>query len=154
MSACVQEQWAPHNACFGCGPANAQGLRVRSFEADGGLLVATWTPQPHHEAFPGVLNGGIVGALLDCHCNWAAAMHLKAAQGAATPPCTVTADYTISLKRPCPTDGPLSLEARVAECVGPKCVVEGTMRVGGKFWVICWGTFVAVELGHPVYHRW
>ena len=30
-------------------------------------------PEPHHLAFEGVLNGGICGALLDCHSNWTAA---------------------------------------------------------------------------------
>jgi hypothetical protein len=29
-----------------------------------------------YEAFEGVLNGGIIGTLLDCHCNWTAAYHL------------------------------------------------------------------------------
>ena len=77
----VQERFAPQNICFGCGPANAKGLRIRSFE-EGDHLVATWTPEAHHQAFPGVLNGGIVGALLDCHSNWAATMALMRAQGA------------------------------------------------------------------------
>jgi hypothetical protein len=27
----LQEQYALNNSCFGCGPANAQGLRIRSF---------------------------------------------------------------------------------------------------------------------------
>ena len=27
----LQETYAPHNACFGCGPANTKGLHVRSF---------------------------------------------------------------------------------------------------------------------------
>jgi hypothetical protein len=58
----VQERYAPENICFGCGPANPKGLRIRSFE-DGDDLVAEWTPEPHHEAFPGALNGGIVGAI-------------------------------------------------------------------------------------------
>ena len=34
---CLQEQYAPHNACFGCGPANEKGLRIRSF-AEGDKL--------------------------------------------------------------------------------------------------------------------
>lgn len=149
----VQETYAPHNACFGCGPSNPKGLRIRSFE-QGDALVATWTPEAHHEAFPGVLNGGIIGSLLDCHCNWAAAVHLMKAQGAASPPCTVTADYAITLKRPCPTDGPLSLSARVVEQQGERCVVEGTLEAQGKVRATCRGTFVAVQPGHPAYHRW
>src|SRR5688572_27719003 len=68
---CLQEKYAPQNACFGCGPANAKGLHVRSFPK-GEIVVAEWKAEPHHEAFPGVLNGGIIGALLDCHSNWTA----------------------------------------------------------------------------------
>lgn len=149
----VQETYAPHNACFGCGPSNPKGLRIRSFE-QGDALVATWTPEAHHEAFPGVVNGGIIGSLLDCHCNWAAAVQLMKAQGASSPPCTVTADYAITLKRPCPTDGPVSLSAKVVEHQGARCVVEGTLEAQGKVRATCRGTFVAVEPGHPAYHRW
>jgi acyl-coenzyme A thioesterase PaaI-like protein len=149
----LQETYAPHNACFGCGPSNEKGLRLCSL-AQGDDVVATWTPQPHHEAFPGVLNGGIIGALLDCHCNWAAAYHLMKQRNAASPPCTVTADYAIVLKRPCPTDGPLQLKARVVESQGDKVSVEGTLEAQGKVRATCKGTFVAVTEGHPAYHRW
>ncbi|NBW98684.1 PaaI family thioesterase, partial [bacterium] len=99
---CLQEKYAPHNSCFGCGPSNSKGLRVRSF-AKGSEVVAEWTPQSHHEAFPGVLNGGIIGALLDCHSNWTAAWALMKQSGLEQPPCTVTADYHIQLKRPTPS---------------------------------------------------
>jgi acyl-coenzyme A thioesterase PaaI-like protein len=151
----VQERHAPQNACFGCGPANAQGLRIRSFiEADTGDLVATWSPEAHHQAFPGVLNGGICGALLDCHSNWAAAMHLMTAAGAEAPPCTVTADFHVALKRPTPMDAPLSLRARVVESEGDRAVVEATLSANGKVTATCRGTFVAVRAGHPAFHRW
>ena len=26
----LQDRYAPSNACFGCGPANAQGLQIKS----------------------------------------------------------------------------------------------------------------------------
>lgn len=150
---CLQETYAPHNACFGCGPSNPKGLRIRSF-AKGDSVVAEWKPEPHHEAFPGVLNGGIIGSLLDCHCNWTAAWHLMNERKVATPPCTVTADYAIALKRPCPTDVPLTLTAKVVESDGTKVVVEGVLEAAGKVRGTCKGTFVAVEPGHPAYHRW
>ena len=57
----VQETHAPEGRCFGCGPANEKGLRIRSFEA-GEELVCEWTPEPHYLAFQNVLNGGICGA--------------------------------------------------------------------------------------------
>src|SRR4030081_780892 len=44
----IQETYAPNNQCFGCGPANDKGLRIRSFE-NGEELVAEWTPQPYHQ---------------------------------------------------------------------------------------------------------
>ena len=60
----VQERYAPHNRCFGCGPANEQGLRIKSF-IEGDELVCEWSPAPHHEAFAGEVNGGIIGTLFD-----------------------------------------------------------------------------------------
>jgi acyl-coenzyme A thioesterase PaaI-like protein len=151
----LQETYAPHNACFGCGPSNAEGLRVRSFvDPDGETVVAHWTPKKHHEAFPGVLNGGIIGSLLDCHSNWTAAYFLMKKRGASTPPCTVTSDYTIALKRPCPTDTELTLKAKVTQATNDRCLVEATLEAGGKIRATCTGTFIAVEEGHPAYHRW
>jgi acyl-coenzyme A thioesterase PaaI-like protein len=144
----LQERYAPDNACFGCGPANPQGLHVRSF-VEGDECVAEWTPQPHHEAFPGILNGGIIGALLDCHANWAAAWHLMQQQGAKTPPCTVTADYTVKLMRPTPSTVPVKLRARVVESSDDRAVVEATLESGGKVCDSFRGTFVAVKPGHP-----
>lgn len=86
----LQERFSAGSVCFGCGPQNAQGLRIRSLP-QGDEVVAHWTPAAHHQAFPGALNGGIIGALLDCHCNWAGAWHLMQRAGADKPPCTVTA---------------------------------------------------------------
>jgi acyl-coenzyme A thioesterase PaaI-like protein len=149
----LQETYAPHNACFGCGPANERGLHVRSF-VSGGTVVAEWRAEPHHEAFPGMLNGGIIGALLDCHSNWAAAWHLMKQAGAETPPCTVTADYAVKLLRPTPTDGLITLEASVVESAVDRAVVEAKLLAGGKVCATCRGTFVAVKPGHPAYHRW
>ena len=149
----LQEKYAPNNACWGCGPANKEGVRVRSF-ARGDEVVAEWKPEPRFEAFPGVLNGGIIGTLLDCHCNWAAAWHLMNTAGESRPPCTVTADYAIKLLRPTPTNGLIYLSAKIAESSGNRATVDGTLTAGGKVCATCRGTFVAVKEGHPAYHRW
>lgn len=152
----VQERYAPRNACFGCGPANPSGLRIRSFpSAKGdGALEAQWRPEKLHEAFPGVLNGGIIGALLDCHANWTAACHFLKARGGDRPPCTVTAEFSVKLKRPTPTDGPVNLWAMVVESAGDRALVSAELRAGGKLRAVCRGTFIAVGPGHPAYHRW
>ncbi|HLL77206.1 MAG TPA: PaaI family thioesterase [Pyrinomonadaceae bacterium] len=149
----LQERYAPRMTCFGCGPANERGLRIRSF-ARGEEIVCEWQPEPHHEAFPGMLNGGVIGALLDCHSNWAAAYHLMQRRGADTPPCTVTADYAIKLLRPTPVDRPVSLSARVVESTDDRATVEATLTAAGKTTATCRGTFVAVKPDHPAYHRW
>mgnify|MGYP000477620052 CR=1 FL=1 len=44
-------------------------------------LICEWESENHHEAFPGMLNGGIIGSLLDCHSNWAAAHFLMKENG-------------------------------------------------------------------------
>jgi acyl-coenzyme A thioesterase PaaI-like protein len=149
----LQERYAPHNACFGCGPANPLGLRVRSFVRDG-EYVATWTPAPQYEAFPGVLNGGVVGTLLDCHMNWAAAHHLMQRGERDTPPCTVTAEFSVRLLRPTPSDGPVEVRARIVTANDTRAVVESTLVARGETTVTGRGTFVAVMPGHPAYNRW
>jgi acyl-coenzyme A thioesterase PaaI-like protein len=157
----LQEHYAPDSICFGCGPANAGGLHIRSFPAREGSgsreaaeVVADWMPTSVYEAFPGVLNGGIIGALLDCHSNWTAAYHLMRQAGAKAPPTTVTSDYAIKLLRPTPADQPVHLRARVVESTDRRAVVEATLESAGEACATCRGTFVAVREGHPAYNRW
>lgn len=149
----LQDRHAPENQCFGCGPANALGLRIKSY-VRGDVVVAEFRPAPHHLAFPGIVNGGILGTLLDCHSNWAAAWSLMKARGLDQPPCTVTADFHVVLKRPTPLEATLHLEARAVEVAGDRCTVEAQVEAGGKVTATCRGTFVAVREGHPAYHRW
>jgi acyl-coenzyme A thioesterase PaaI-like protein len=149
----IQDRYAPRNRCFGCGPANEKGLRIKSF-VEGDSLVAEWTPEPHHEAFPGTLNGGIIGALLDCHGNWTAAWHLMKSAGLDKPPCTVTAEFHVKLKRPTPSGGPVRLRARVVEASGDRATVDAELEAGGQVTATCRGVFVAVKEGHPAFFRW
>jgi acyl-coenzyme A thioesterase PaaI-like protein len=153
MNNSLQEKYAPNNSCWGCGPANVEGLRIRSFPK-GDEVVAEWMPEKKYEAFPGVLNGGVIGTLLDCHCNWMAAWHLMSKAGADRPPCTVTADYAIKLTRPTPSNGPVFLSAKVVESTQDRATVDGTLSANGKICATCRGTFVVVKEGHPAFHRW
>jgi acyl-coenzyme A thioesterase PaaI-like protein len=149
----LQEQYAPRMACFGCGPANPDGLHIRSF-ARGAEVVCEWQPAPKYEAFPGMLSGGIIGTLLDCHANWAATYHLMQRNNLPTPPCTVTADYAIKLLRPTPTDDVIKLVATVVDSQTDRAIVEAQLIAHDKVCATCRGTFVAVKPGHPAYHRW
>ena len=149
----LQDRYSPNGACFGCGPRNEKGLRIKSV-VKGDEVVASWHAEKHHEAFAGVLSGGITGTLLDCHSNWTAAYHLMRRASALTPPPVVTAEYAVKLLRPTPTDGPIDLVARPVEVGDDRAVVEAELWAGGKVCATCRGTFVAVKPGHPAYHRW
>ena len=149
----LQEQYAPKSTCWGCGPANSEGLHIRSFAKDG-EVVAEWTPQKKYEAYSGTLNGGIIGTLLDCHCNWTATYHLMKRAKADHPPCTVTAEYAVKFLRPASTSDSIFLSAKVVGLTDTRATVEGTLSAGGKVCATCRGVFVAVKEGHPAYHRW
>jgi len=149
----LQERYAPASVCFGCGPANPGGLRIRSFPV-GDELVAEWQPSTAYEAFPGSLNGGICAVLLDCHANWAAAIGLMRASGADRPPATVTAGYEVKLVRPTPTFGPLQLRSRVVSIDGACAVAESEIVAAGEVTARFRGKFVAVGPDHPAFHRW
>ncbi len=152
----LQRRYGPGSRCYGCGPANERGLHLesRASRDQPDVLVAEWQPQPHHEAFDGVLNGGVIGTLLDCHANWTAAVHLMRVRGLERPPDCVTAEYAVRLRRPTPTDRPVELTARVVDLVGDRVVVEAELSSGGIVTASCRGTFVAVTADHPAFGRW
>ena len=154
----LQERYAPEGMCFGCGPRNGKGLRIRSIPdaTDDRVVLCDWRAEPHHLAFPGMVNGGICGAVLDCHSNWTAAYFLMKKSGLSTPPCTVTAEFAVKLKRPTPLGATLHLTAQVveAESEGDRATVVSDLSANGKVTATCRGVFVAVKEGHPAFHRW
>ena len=149
----LQDQFAPNSICFGCGPANAQGLQIKSYP-EGEWVVAEWMPSPHHQAFPGMLNGGIIGSLLDCHANWAATWHLMRKHGWDAPHGTVTASLNVEYLSPTPAAEKLRLRAKTVESTGRRATVEAELISGEEVRARATGVFVAVKPGHPAYDRW
>ena len=149
----LQERYAPRSRCFGCGPANADGLHLASHAVDDGL-VADWTAGPAYEAFDGYVNGGILGTLLDCHSNWPGAMGLMRRSGLDRPPGCVTVDYAVKFLRPTPSGRPIRLYARVGSINDDRATVEARVEVDGRITATCRGTFIAVRPGHPAFDRW
>jgi acyl-coenzyme A thioesterase PaaI-like protein len=150
----LQERFAPQGRCFGCGPANELGLRIRSREAEDGTVVADWQARPEHEAFDGFVNGGILGTLIDCHSNWTAVAALLARDGGDVAPSTVTAEYSVRFRRPTPSDRPLRLIGRAVEVADDRVTVETTIEVDGATTATGRATFVSVKPGHPAFGRW
>jgi len=130
----IQERFFPGTTCFGCGPANAKGLRLRSFPGDG-AVVATFVPWPEHDNGLGYLNGGIIGTVMDCHSG--AAMVLEAEKrglrgpGDAQTP-YVTAGLDIRYRRPAPLTEPSELRAVIVSADGDQMTVEVELSWDGK----------------------
>ncbi len=156
MTTSLQETYAPQGRCFGCGPSNPHGLRIRSFAVDetpDSHVMCDFVPASHHEAFENVLNGGIIGTVLDCHMNWTTIHHLMRKQGLDHAPCCVTAEFKVTLKRPTRM-GLVHIEAHIVTSTDDRATVEATMTADGKVVALGSGTFVAVKPDHPAYHRW
>ncbi len=129
----IQERFFPDLTCFGCGPANAKGLRLRSYPADGGTI-ATFSPWPEHDNGLGFLNGGIICTLLDCHS--ASPMVLEAARlgllPGETPLPFVTAGLDVRYLRPTPLHEPSQLRASTASASEDEVVVDVELIFDGK----------------------
>lgn len=131
----LQDTYFPQLTCFGCGPANADGLRLKSYPADeagtadtadtadtedgaeAGLVVATFRPWPQHDNGVGFLNGGIISTLLDCH-SAAAVTHTAHEHGWQTPDVPlpfVTAGLDVRFLRPSPLHDAVLLRAHVTQ---------------------------------------
>ena len=133
---------SPVHQCFGCGSDNPHGLRLKSRpQEDGDGLIAEWTPEAHHQAFAGVLSGGIIGTLLDCHSNWTAWWALYRRDGIGEP-FTVTSEYTVRLLRPTPLARPVHLAAYPTSVRARRVEVEATLESGGEKCAAATGVFV------------
>ncbi len=149
----LQERYAPHSVCFGCGPANEGGLHIKS-RVQGGRVVSDWRPDDRYLAFEGYLNGGVIGILFDCHSNWAAAYFLMKHLDLRSPPATVTARYSVLLHRPTPMRKVLHLESVPTRHWKNRVAVRTTLQADGVDTATFHGTFVMVNEGHPAFHRW
>lgn len=114
----------PHNHCYGCGPANAQGLKLKSCW-QGDTSVAVFTPQSWHAAGPGqFLNGGIIATIIDCHCICTAIADCyrreQRAIGSEPNVWCVTASLKVDYLKPVPIDRPVTLQASITEISGKK----------------------------------
>jgi len=145
--AALQDRY-PGNHCFGCGPSNRRGLRLKSHRF-GDACVARFSPSPEHNAGPEAwLNGGIVATLLDCHGVFAAIADAYAREERefASAPLIwyVTGSLSVRYERPTPIDREARLVARVRSIAGRKTTVDCSLRSGGL--VCATGMVVAVRV--------
>lgn len=132
-----QDQYLDARAdCWGCGRNNPDGLYLKSYW-DGDEAVARFTPQPQHTGHKGVLNGGIIATLMDCHCMGLAMAeaHRREDRPIGSEPLItyVTASLKVDYLKPTPlTDHPVELRARVEKTEGRKTWMRCSLYADGQ----------------------
>lgn len=113
--------------CFGCGTLNEHGLHIKSFWA-GDEVVCAWRPQAHHIGHPGILYGGLIASVIDCHCIWTASAHAHRAAGVEMGGSLrfsyVTAALNVNYRKPVQIGKAIDLRARVMEFGERKAIVH------------------------------
>lgn len=130
----------PVNNCFGCGPNNENGLRIKSYWKQPGMSVCSFAPAPYHTAGPEhVLNGGIIATVIDCHCvitAWADAYErLGEAKSAAVQLWYATGSMSLRYVAPAAIDAPAELAARIISTTDKKTEVACTLESNGNLCV-------------------
>ena len=130
MKSTIQDEWPEVGTfCWGCGKNNEHGLQLKSYWDDD-EVVATFTPEEHHLAFPGILNGGIIATIIDCHCTGTANAHGHKMEGSDSGDhfMYVTGSIYVKYLRPTPLDKPVTLRAKVKEIKDNKIIVNCTLH--------------------------
>lgn len=137
------DDWAH---CYGCGRLNEHGLHVRSYW-DGEESVCTFQPRPYHTAISGLVYGGLLASLIDCHATGTASAAAYREQGRAlgSDPAIrfVTASLQVDYLRPTPLGPLLMLRGRPKEVKGRKVVVSVELTAEGE--VCARGEVVCVQ---------
>jgi acyl-coenzyme A thioesterase PaaI-like protein len=99
--------------------------------------VCCYQPEPHQAGWPGVLNGGILATLVDCHCVCTAISQARrgvdeAAVGNADPVVFATGSLSVSYLHPVPMDAIVELTARIVERTLRKTRLECNVVARGQ----------------------
>lgn len=131
----VQTSW-PELPCFGCGPANDEGLQFESYQVpDERALEATVQPAERFRAVWGVVYGGYLASVIDCNSMWTAMTYASPAE--ARPPddkpdaTYATAELTVEYHETTPMGVPLDITSRVVGEIGRSVRVETEIVADG-----------------------
>ena len=70
------QNYFPENVCFGCGPRNRRGIRIKSRWRDKTKKesICVWRPRKYNSARTrDIAHGGNIASVIDCHSIWTAA---------------------------------------------------------------------------------
>ena len=128
------QDFMPGNVCFGCGRDNHFGLKISSFW-EGDEAVCIWNSEEKYQGWKGILNGGIMATLIDCHCMGAAAAAAYRAEGrplGSEPEYRyATGTLTIKYLKPTLNDKAVEIRAKVTEIKGRKTTLECLIKSDG-----------------------
>jgi hypothetical protein len=145
----LQDVW-PEATCYGCGPANKEGLRIKSrWSEDGRSVEALFHAQPKYNAgFDNVMYGGLVASLIDCHSIWTAIAFLYQAENrlhGSEPIITcVTASLAVKFLKPTPLNEPILLRAWADGPLGRKTRI--LCQLGTRRKITATGEVLAVQV--------
>ncbi len=129
----------PDNSCFGCGPDNKHGLRIKSYWSaeQPGVAVCEFHGAPFHNAGSAkILNGGIIATIMDCHSviTAVAQAYRDAGRPIGSEPRLwyVTGSFDLHYRAPALLEQPVQLFARVVEATERKSMVECDLISDGK----------------------
>ncbi len=135
--------------CFGCGRHNPEGLHIQTYW-DGSEGLCRFTPLPRHAAYPGVVYGGLIASLIDCHSvgTAVAAAYQKEGREPGTAPLILffTARLVVDFLSPAAVGAEMELRARVTRFGARKVVIscsvfsEGIERARGEVTAVRAGT--------------
>ncbi|MBI5947237.1 MAG: PaaI family thioesterase [Chloroflexi bacterium] len=109
--------------CFGCGPANPEGLHIDVRRVGEHAVEATYTVPPHYCGATGVVHGGIQATVLDEVMGKAAQTALPDGDARRI----VTAEIALRFRRSAPTGRPLVVRAHVARIEGSNVFIEAAL---------------------------
>ena len=128
----------PENGCFGCGGANARGMKL-AFEQDDARqrIVGHFQLGEEYQGGAGFIHGGIIALLLDEVMSKATRFNADHA---------VTADFHVEYRRPIRVGQEIVVEGFVARREGRQLYHEGEIRNDvGELLARGEGRFVIIE---------
>jgi uncharacterized protein (TIGR00369 family) len=129
---------SPTNACFGCGGANARGMRLAFEQDDSGRRIrCAFRANAEYQGGPGFVHGGIIATLLDEVMGKVNRFHGVRA---------VTAQLSVEYLKPVPVDADLLVEGWEVERKGRNLFHAGEIRdASGAILARGQGRFVEID---------
>jgi acyl-coenzyme A thioesterase PaaI-like protein len=122
--------------CFGCGPLNEHGLKIKS-RWEGEESVCRYEPASYYSGgFPDSVYGGFLASLIDCHSSATASAAHQREQGYSMEEKPFSRFVTASLKvdylKPTPISTVLELRSTILEIKGRKIIVSTRLMANGN----------------------